>query len=324
MIAKMFITTCIGLMLLAAGPLSAQKAPVIAGAKETFAVRPSPSEDRLLLYSVNKEVEGRSAAYVSGKLVALSKTGNAWRVREMTTITADMDSGNIAWAHGSAYVTSTQGIFRLRVGAAPERIYPGKVAGLAVSKDGALLAFWQFFNNIDTLIAMRVSDRRVVRRWRSSYRLQMESSGWHLAFTSDSKSILARTYDEEDENHLKSFSLSTGIVTTLLDGCSSIVQSGDAIFALGGQGESKGLYQLSNGEPQLLLHIDDEDSLTPTAQPDMVVATNASKEHLLIYDAAQHAAKDVDGCSNATVLRSGQQLFFRAGKIFLDPAECKH
>jgi hypothetical protein len=322
MIAKISIASCSGVILLASALLGAEKAPVISGAKETFAVRPSPWEDRLLLYSLHKEVEGESAAYVSGPLVSVSKAGNSWLVREMKTIAGDMDSGSIAWTKSSAYATSTKGIVRLRSGAAPERIYSGKAAGLAVSKDGAFLAFWQFSDKTDTLIALRVSDRRVMRRWRRPYHLQTESSGWELAFAPDGKSILARTYDEEDDNHLKSFNLRTGAMTTLLDGCNSIVQSGDGIFVFGGQGERKGLYQLSGGELQFLTHIEDEDSLTPTAQSDMVVVTDAFKKHLLIYDVAKHASKEVDGCSDATVLKSGQQLFFRAGKIFLDPAEC--
>ena len=240
----------------------------------------------------------------------------------MKTLAADMDSGSIAWSRGSAYATSSKGIFRLRSGAAPVRIYPGKSAGVAVSKDGAFLAFWQFSSKTDTLIALRVSDRRVMRQWRRPYHVQTESSGWELAFAPDGKSILARTYDEEDENHLKSFNLRTGAMTTLLDGCNSIVQSGDAIFVFGGQGEGKGLYQFSGGELQLLMHIEDEDSLTPTAQPGLVVVTDAFKKHLLIYDVDKHDSKEVDGCSDATVLKGGQQLFFRAGKIFLDPAEC--
>ena len=323
MITKILIASCWSMILLAHTPLGPEKAPVISGAKETFAVRPSPWEDRLLLYSLHKEVEGKSAAYVSGGLVSVSKTGNSWLVQEMKTIAGDMDGGSIAWNKGTAYATSTKGIFRLRSGAAPQQIYPGKAAGLAVSKDGAFLAFWQFSTKTDTLIALRISDHRVMRRWRLPYHLQTESSGWELAFAPDGKSILARTYDEEDDNHLKSFNLRTGAMTTLLDGCNSIVQSGDDIFVFGGQGERKGLYQLSGGEFQLLLHIEDEDSLTPTAQSGMVVVTDAFKKHLLIYDLAKQSSKEVDGCSDATILKSGQQLFFRAGKIFLDSAECR-
>ena len=323
MIAKLMIASCISGMLLASASLGAEKGPIIPRAKDTFSVRPSPWEDQLLLFSLEKEVEGESAAYVSGPLVSVSKTGDSWRVRKVRPIAADMDSANIAWAKGNAFATATNGIFRLRPGAAPQKIYLGKPAGLAASKDGAFLAFWQFSNKIDTLVALRVSDRRVMRRWKRPYHLKTESSGWDLVFAPDGNTVLARTYDEEDDNHLKSFNIRTGAVTTLLEGCNSIVQSGDRIFIFGGQGEAKGLYEFSGGQLQLLLHVEDEDSLTPTAQSDLVVITNAFKKHLLIYDVGKKASTELNGCSDATVLKSGQQLFFRDGKILLDAAECK-
>jgi hypothetical protein len=302
--------------------LGEETAPVIPGAKETFAVSPSPWEDRILLYSLKQAVKGEMAAYVPGRLVSLSRSGNSWRIRDIKAVAADMESGSIVWAKGNAYAASSMGIFRLRPNGAAERIYPGKPTGLAVSKDGATLAFWQSSSKGDTLIALRVADRRVVRRWKRSYRLPMESSGWDLAFTPDGKSILARTYDEDDDNHLKSFNLRTGSMATLLDGCNSVVQSEDGIFVFGGQSESKGLYQFSGGQLQLLTHIDEEDSLTPTAHSDLVVVANAARKHLMIYDAVKHTSKEVNGCSNATVLKSGQQMFFLRGKIFFDPAEC--
>ena len=322
MLAKRFVAICISGMLLTPACLGAEKGQVIPGAKETFSVRPSPWEDRLLLFSLKKEVEGESAAYVSGPLVSVSMTGNSWRGREVRPIAADMDSANIAWAKGSAFVTSTTGIFRLRPGALPQKIYWGKPAGLAISSDGAFLAFWQFSSKIDTLVVLRVSDRRVIRQWKRPYHLKTESSGWELAFAPDGNTILARTYDEEDDNHLKSFNIRTGAITTLLESCNSIVQSGDRIFVFGGQGDAKGLYEFSGDRPQLLLHIEDEDSLTPTANSSVVVITNAFKKHLMIYDAEHNASKEFDGCSDATVLKSGQQLFFRDGKVLLDASEC--
>ncbi len=322
MFAKRFVAGCIGGMLLTSACLPAEKGPVLSGAKETFAVRPSPWEDRLLLFALQKEVEGESAAYVSGPLVSVSITGNSWRSQEVRPITADMDSANVAWAKGSAFVTATRGIFRLRPGAIPQKIYSGKPSGLAVSRDGALVAFWQFSSKIDTLVVLRLSDRRVVRQWKRPYHLKTESSGWDLAFAPDGNTILARTYDEEDDNHLKSFNIRTGAMATLLEGCNSIAQSGERIFVFGGQGEAKGLYEFSGDKLQLLLHVDDESSLTPTANSSMVVITNALKKHLMIYDAEQNAAKEFDGCADATVLKSGQQLFFRDGKILLNASEC--
>lgn len=322
MLAKRFVASCIGGMLLTSACLSAEKDPVIHGAKQVFSVRPSPWEDRLLLFALQKQVEGESAAYVSGPLVSVSIIGNSWRSREIRPIAADMDSANIAWAKGSAFVTSTRAVFRLRPGALPQKIYSGKPAGLAVSRDGMFLAFWQFSNKIDTLVVLRLSDRRVIRQWKRPYHLKTESSGWDLAFAPDGNTVLARTYDEEDDNHLKSFNIRTGAMTTLLEGCNSIVQSGDRIFVFGGQGDAKGLYEFSGERPQLLFHSDDEDSLTPTANSSVVVITHAFKKHLIIYDAEHKAAQEFDGCSDATVLKSGQQLFFRDGKILLDASEC--
>lgn len=322
MIGKIFITSFLGALLLAPVPSSGDRAPVIPGAKETFAVSPSPWEDRVLLYALKKNVQGETAAYVPGSLYTLSKSGNSWSVREMKTIAADMDSGKIVWAKGNAYATSSSGIFLLRPSAAPRKIYSGKATGLAVSKDGVYLAFWQSPKKGDTLTVVRASNGHVVRRWTRPYHLPTESSGWEMVFTPDGKSILARTYDEEEDTHLKSFNLHTGSITTLLEGCNSVVQSGDAIFVFGGQGESKGLYEFAGGQLQLLMHIDEEDSLTPTAHDSLVVVTNTFDKHLLIYDVANHSSQAVKGCEDATVLKSGQQIFFLHGKIFPGSAGC--
>lgn len=322
MVANRFVASCIAGILLTCASLSAENGPIIPGAKEIFSVRPSPWEDRLLLFALQKEVEGESAAYVSGPLVSVSTKGNSWRSREVRPIAADMDSANIAWAKGSAFVTATRGIFRLRPGVVPQKIYSGKPAGLAVSRDGAFLAFWEFLGKIDTLVVLRASDRRVIRQWKRPYHLKTESSGWDLVFAPDGSAVLARTYDEEDDNHLKSFNIRTGAMTTLLEGCNSIVQNGDRIFVFGGQDDAKGLYEFSGDTPHLLLHVDDEDSLTPTANSNMIVITNAFKKHLIIYDAEQNATREFDGCSDATVLKNGQQLFFRDGNVLLNASEC--
>ena len=322
MIGKTLIAGFIGTMLLAAVPGMAEKAPVIPGSKETFPVSPSPWEDRLLLYSLKQEVEGETAIHVPGPLVSLSKNGDAWRVREIRSLMADMDTGSVVWAKGSAYVTSAKGIFRLRTQGLPQKIYAGKPTGLAVSGDGATLAFWLSSGKRDVLVAIRVSDGRVLRRWSRPFNLRTETSGWELVFTPDGRSILARTYDEEDSVHLKAFDLHTASMTSLLEDCYSLVQSGDSIFILSGEGESRSLYRFSGGKLELLEHVGDLHSLTPTAHSNQVVLTNAFKQHLLVYDTDKHVMQEVNGCTDATVLKSGQQIFFRDGKIYLDPGSC--
>src|SRR5258708_5820426 len=221
------------MMLVAAAPRANEQAPVIPGSKQTFAVSPSPWEDRLLLYSLKQEVEGETAIFVPGPLVSLSKSGDTWRVREIKPLASDMDSGSIVWAKASAYVISAKGIFRLRAQGLPQKIYSGKPTGLAVSRDGATLAFWLRSGKADVLVALRVSDGRVLKRWARPFNLRTETSGWDLVFTPDGGSILARTYDEESGIHLKAFDLTTGSMTSLLEDCYSIVQSGDGIYILG-------------------------------------------------------------------------------------------
>lgn len=323
MIGKTLIAGLINIMLVAAGPGPIEKPPVLRGAKETFAVSPSHWEDRLLLYSLKQEVEGETASYVPGPLVSLSKIGQAWRVREIKPVAADIDSGSIVWAKGNAYVTSSRGIYRLRPNGVAEKIYSGQPRGLAVSRDGTTLAFWLSPQKLDVLTVLRISDRRVLKRWPLPFKVQTESSGWQLAFAPDGGSILARTYDEETGPDLKVFDLRTGSMTTLLRDCVSIVQSGDGIFVLGEQDETRDLYRFSGGKLELLTHINNRvDSLTPTALSSVVVAGFAFKKYLWVYDAEKHSAQEVNGCTDATVLKSGQHLFFLDGKVFLDPAAC--
>jgi|GEM_PF-6659738 hypothetical protein len=323
MIEKTWIAALLAALFLASTPAGGDKALTIPKATDIFAVSPSPSEDKLLLLSTRKQFTGDSDdVQIPAFLMSVAKAGSSWSIHEIKTAVSNLETGSIVWAKGSAYLSSFRGIFRLGPDGAVEKIYPGRAMGLAVSRDGAFLSFWNLAKHGFALNAFHIADRRVVKRWPRPYKLPTEPLGYEMAFTPDGGSILARTYDEPDGAYLKRFDLRSGAMTTLLSSCNSVVQSGDAIFVLGGEQQTKGLYRFSNGKLEFLTHIEEDDSLTPTAHSDLVAIINSVTEHVLIYDAANHTSQEVNGCADATVLKSGQRLFFSHGKIFLDPAEC--
>jgi hypothetical protein len=218
----------------------------VAGVKSIFAMAPSPVGSTVLFYGSTERAEGE---YVRGALFRLQLDATDGGVLRLNAPLATNPTAAVWRPDGSAaYFEADQGVYRLNAGTeTPELLWKGTAAGLAISPNGALLAFWRLESGAFTLVVFDVKRRSEVRTWRLETRFGSDTGPFDLAFSPDGSGLYARTYDQRGSTPLKRFDIASGAETVVSPDCHALAAGKAAVYFVAATGGAGNLYKIGAG-----------------------------------------------------------------------------
>lgn len=129
--------------------------------------------------------------------------------------TGNAEHGLFAWEHGSGKVT---------------QIVNASVAGLAISQDERLAAFWDYSAG-DILTVYDLKKRQVVRTWADQTHSADDLVLSDLAFTPDGKSLLARLCVPREAPTMQ-YEIASGKIKAFFDNIQSMATLADSLYFL--------------------------------------------------------------------------------------------
>jgi hypothetical protein len=225
--------------------------------------------------------------------------------------------------------TGSCGIFMLEPETGKmEQLLADSTAGLAISRDGSTLAFWDGTAG-DKLTVLDLRTKTIVKGWAGEVHSADDSVLSDIAFAPDGKSVFALTYAGR-EIPLKQFNLETGKVRTVSHYAQSLVAAADAVYFLQFQPPSvnpehrRTLMKIvsSDSEPEKVLENFPYHALWTSGSRRWLV-TPGGERGIAIYDTRDQtirvAGKD---CQSAAVMADGELVYAVRGELTLDSAAC--
>jgi hypothetical protein len=296
----------------------------VANVKSIFAIAPSPVGRNVLFYASAEEAEGE---LVSGNLFRLRLNGADSSVAKLEAPNASNPSSPVWNLDGSAaYFETDQGIYQLSLaGGLPKLLLKGASAGIAISPDGLLLAFWRVGQGADSLIVYDLSKHSEVRTWKVQDRFDSDKSGWDLAFAPDNYTLYARTYDETSSTPLKRFDLASGKVEIVSPDCYAVAEGKGAVYFIAVSDAAKSLRKIvdATGRSSLVAKDFGYDSLSTGGSPRWVVSRDYRTSETVILDTETDAIKSIGKHESATVLSDGRLLVVSGPDITVGDTSCK-
>ena len=200
--------------------------------------------------------------------------------------------------------------------------------GLAVSSDGKFLAFWDYSTG-DKLTVFDISQKKTVREWERQTHTADDLVVRDMAFSTDGKSLLARTY-EQGKYPLKEFDLQAGRVRTLSPNASGPVSAPDGTYFVESQ-----IYSDNGNVTQIWKRV-----AKTGAEAEQIIgdfpynsilssggrqrwASAFSDKGVFLFDTKTSFAEPLGSqCSLATVIGDGRAIYVTNTTISLDPQIC--
>jgi hypothetical protein len=223
---------------------------------------------------------------------------------------------------------SARGLYAFdRAGGRATRILTDSISGLAISTDGALLAFWDYTNG-DQLTVYNVRTRKIVRSWRGQVHSADDLLLTDMAFTADSKSVLARIYAKEDP--LLQFDIATGKTSLFANNVQSVVSAGSNIYFMQfepvpftNREHPHGLMKWAVGDPAPTTLIEDFPYLQLFPNGSRWLIAQSGTNGTAIYDLETGRIETAGAsCDTAVVTSSGEVLYVYGGELITDVAVC--
>ena len=179
---------CVGMLAVGGSAGQVCRSIRVAGVKSIFAMAPSPVGTTVLFYGSTERAEGE---YLRGALFRLQLDTREGRVSRVNAPLATDPAAAVWQPDGSAaYFEADQGVYQLASGAdTPALLSKGTTAGLAISSNGALLAFWRLDQDAYSLVVLDVKRRAEVRTWPLETRFGADVGSFDLAFAPDGSAL---------------------------------------------------------------------------------------------------------------------------------------
>ncbi len=197
--------------------LQGEKPRVLAtvpGAKYLFALSAAPRESDIFVLASPNENEGE----VNEAIPTIIRFGNPGQplikaVRELATPQSyDSDMLPVWSQHGEiVYFETGDGVVSYDlVDDHLETVWSGNAHGLALSRNGEYLAFWnlsQLYQYQLRLVLFDLKIKKVKQTWMTAIQYGGDLEGFGIAFASDDRSIYARAFDAKEGSPLKRFTI---------------------------------------------------------------------------------------------------------------------
>lgn len=310
---------------------------------QILALVASPTKNEILVQSEAGEADDDQGDAYGGTLYFVNLSGPQPSAQQIVSRDNVISYSSPVWdAKGSlAYFTYDNGTCAPSMGSSICGIFTfntetGKIthllgdatAGLAISPDGSLLAFWDY--TIDNKLAvLNVNTHSIVKSWAGEVHDADEAGIDELAFARDAKSILASTYDG-NEIPLKQFDLSSGEVRIISPYGRYSVVGEDALYFVqfGPAGvnfvRSETLMKISSGnpDPAKVLDLRYGASLEPSGNPRWLVFRDSWNGIQLFDTRTQKIVATAKNCTTAVSMPDGKIVYGTRGQLVYDPAAC--
>jgi len=295
----------------------------VANIKSIFAIAPSPAASNVLFYGSAEKAEGE---IVTGSLFRLRLAGGEIGVMQLKAPDASNPPTPVWKPDGSsAYFETDQGIYQLSsVAGSPELLWKGASAGLAISPDGLLLAFWRIDKGADTLVLYDLNKKSEVRSWSVPDRFESDKSGWDIAFAPGGHALYARTYDQTSSTPLKLFDIGSGNVTVMNPSSYAVAGGNKALYFIAASGTARSLYKITaDARSSVVAKEFGYDSLTGSGKPRWLVSQDHRTKEMAVLDTETDAIKPIGKHEFATMLSDGTLLRVRGAEITIGDSTCR-
>jgi hypothetical protein len=295
----------------------------VPGVKRIFALAPSPVGTSVLFYGSTERAEGE---YVRGALFRLRLDTKAGAALKVTVPLATNPAAAVWQPDGkAAYFEADQGVYRLESGGqTPELLCKGTVAGLAISSDGALLAFWRLGRDAYDLVVLDVNRKREAHTWHLETRFGADVGSFDLAFAPDGTGLYARTFDERGATPLKRFDLTTGSATVVTPDCYSVVAATTAVYFIAATGGTTSLQKIVTGSrSNVIVPRFHSDQLVRGGNPRWLLSQDYRTRAIVVLDTQTDTIEPLGTHEAAGMLQDGRLLFVEGDEITIGGASCK-
>lgn len=307
---------CAGVAPAAPDPGGAVRVP---GAKYLFGISASPQGRVVLLYRSPQKPEGE---FGSGTPLLITLKGSP-RLFPLHLPSALDDLTIPVWNSGGriVFLLTKAGIYSFDSAThAAKLIVPGTLAGLAISPDGTKLAYWNLGSTGShyLLSVFSLAVNRTIRKWNVPTRFDADQYGHELVFSSDGASVLARTYDEEDQTPLKQFEIASGSIRTVWQNCSGLAAGRGNTYFVGDDHGTPTLFELQVHDlvPRKVIAPFQFDSLLSSGTRRWIVSENSRSSKFAVFDSETHNLTDLSStCENAVVLPRGAVMCAVGGNL---------
>ena len=315
-------------------PVPHQAVVTIPGAEYIFSVVAAPASNDLFILAETKDDP------YGGTYFLVHPDAPGQRVEEVMSGTNLTDPDAPVWnADGTiAYFVfddgkeppdpSTRGLYAFDLASGRfTRILADSIGGLAISPDGALLAFWDYSAG-DQLTVYNAQRRQVVRRWPGQVHSADDLVIRDLAFTPDGKSVLARIYAKE--NPLMGFEIATGTTSLFAKNVQSVVDAGNNVYFLqfepvpfANPEHPHTLMHWAMGAPGPVTVVEDLPGAVQLSGGRRWLVAQKNTGGTAIDDLETGEIKSVGGaCDTAVVSSGGEVLYIYGGELISDVADC--
>lgn len=314
-------------------PVPHQAAVTIPGAEYIFSAAPAPASDDLFVLA-----ETKNDLY-GGAYFLVQPKAPAQRVEEIMSGTNLLEQDAPVWSPDGATAyfvfddkylpdSSARGLYAFdRAGGKTTRILADSISGLAISPDGALLAFWDYTTG-DQLTVYNVRTRQIVRSWPGQVHSADDLVLTDMAFTPDAKSVLARVYAKEDP--LLQFDIATGKTSLFANNVQSVVAAGNSIYFMQfepvpftNREHPHGLMKWAIGDPVPTTLVEDFPYFRLlSGGPRWLIAQSGTSGTAI--DDMETGKIETAGasCDTAVVTSRGEVLYVYGGELITDVAVC--
>lgn len=324
MIIRRIGTTIVCFCLAMTGSIVGQQCRTFQAAqlKSIFAMSASPTGRHVLFYASDETAEGE---LVTGNIFDLKLDGTTSGATQLHAPSATNPPSAVWKRDGStAYFDTDKGIYQVSLAeGVPKLIWSGHSAGLAIAPNGHLLAFWRVSAGIDTLTLYDLDRQSEVHRWHVSDAFESDKSGWDLAFAPDSRSLYARTYDENNRTPLKRFDLITGKVHIESLDCYAVAEGKGANYYIANSNGARSLHKLgADNHDVVVAKVFDYDSLEYGGNLRWIVSQDFRSNETALLDTTTDTIERIGEQEAVAVLPDGQLLLAKGSVLSIGSAAC--
>ena len=228
---------------------------------------------------------------------------------------------------------SGHGLFALeRTTGKVSQILKDSIGGLTISRDGTLVAFWDYSAG-DQLTVYNLETRRVVRRWEGQIHTADDLVLSDIAFAPDGKSLFARLYVPK-EVPLLQYEIASGKVSPFAKNVQSMAAAGDSLYLLQfvpvpftrPEGSHK-LMKWSAGDAEPILVAKDfpYDLLAGSKDGRWIMGGSAggyNRGSAVFETKSGHIEKAGKNCDTAIVTAGGKVYYTFGAELVTDAAVC--
>jgi hypothetical protein len=212
-----------------------------------------------------------------------------------------------------------------------ETVWSGNAHGLALSRNGEYLAFWnlsELYQYQLKLVLFDVKIKKVKQTWVTAIQYGGDLEGFGIAFASDDRSIYARAFDAKEGSPFKRFTIGSVNPETVSTNVTSVVSGENAVYFVTER-------LVRDSLVYTLMAISDSVSLPELLKSDLpcesLVVSGSSRwiickdeipgKASLLFDSEKRTFTPFKPLhDNMVVMSDGKVVYSLKGKIFTDDA----